>query len=124
MHVSPKGLFMRLKKPENKCRYCKSPFVPRPQLGLRQKACSDFACLKLRRQESKILWNKKNKTLHLQMIRDWFHAHPDYLKNYRLFHPDYRIKNSQATLKRKQMTKSKFDKRTRDLPSNHSIKGK
>lgn len=100
------------------CLYCGGKFVPRPNIGGRQKACGMLSCLRVRKKEADRKWHYRNRVIHLQMIRDWFLAHPGYLKEYRKNHPEYRLRNIQATQNRKaKHYQILFDKKTSKLAS-------
>lgn len=98
---------MRRKK---RCFWCRRWFLPRSNIGGRQKVCGRKRCGVVRKKEANRRWHRANRQIHLQMIRDWFVAHPGYLKAYRLSHPEYRRKNIKATLTRRLQTL--FDKKT------------
>src|SRR3990167_8319175 len=95
------------------CLYCGAEFIPRPNIGARQKACGMLACLRARKKEADRKWHCRNRVIHLQMIRDWFLAHPDYLREYRKICPEYRLRNIEATRNRKaRWLQNRFDKKT------------
>jgi hypothetical protein len=59
------------------------------------------------------------------MIRDWFLAHPGYLKAYRRTHPEYRLRNIKATRDRRaSWLRNWFDKKTSKLASACLSEGK
>lgn len=100
------------------CLYCGAKFIPRPNIGERQKACGLPLCFEARKKESDRKWHFRNRVIHLQMIRDWFLAHPGYLREYREKNPEYRLKNALATRNRKaRRLQNRFDKKTSDLAS-------
>lgn len=107
---------------KKRCLYCAGRYVPRPNVGSRQKACGAFFCLKARKRSADRKWHRKNRLLHLQMIRDWFQAHPGYLKAYRLNHPEYCRKNRLKAFWR--WRQRLFDKKTSNLVTLCLIKGK
>jgi len=63
-----------------RCCYCGKIFLPDPRVGDRQKACSK-ACQRLRKRENNRSFSRRNP--------GYWRGRYDYLRGWRLTHPDY-----------------------------------
>jgi len=113
---------MTMKQRKRKCLWCADPFFPNARLKSRQMTCGKNDCLLKQRRAAKKSWRWKHRALQRQMVRDWFAAHPDYLKTYRGQHPGYQERNRRAT--RLRMWQCRFDKRNRYFSNRRKIREK
>lgn len=100
-----------MRRIRRKCVWCADWFFPCPRLKSRQVSCGGATCVRRQQAAAKKSWRWKNRTIQRQMVRDWFAAHPDYLKTYRQQHPNLVDRNRRATRLRR--LQSRFDKRNR-----------
>ncbi len=81
------------KKTKKICRFCDCPFSPDPRCGIRQYACSNEICQKIRKRENGNHWLKdhpKYKEHKKKYDKGWRKRNPNHSKEYRKSHPDYR----------------------------------
>lgn len=111
-----------MRRIRKKCVWCAERFFPCVRLKSRQVSCGKPDCILRQRGAAKRRWRWKNRTLQRQMVRDWFAAHPDYLRTYRQRHPEYVAKNRLATRLRR--LRARFDKRNRYFVTYRRIREK
>ena len=96
----------------NRCRYCKSLFIPDPRVGERQKTCGDPLCQKAHKAENNARWRKSNPDYSRNdypRLKEWLDQHPGYLNEYRQTHPEYVKKNREAQRVRDRSKKLRLD---------------
>lgn len=78
---------------KKRCIICGKWYIPNPRTTKTQKTCSDPACRRERKLRADKTWLAKNPgwTAGRRVkARQWSQAYPDYWRNYRAGHPEYR----------------------------------
>lgn len=78
---------------KKRCIICGKWYLPNPRTAKTQKTCSDPACRRERKLRADKAWLAKNPgwTVGRRVkTRQWSQAYPDYWRNYRAEHPEYR----------------------------------
>lgn len=78
---------------KKRCIICGKWYIPNPRTAKTQRTCSDPACRRERKLRADKAWLAKNPgwTAGRRIkARQWSQAYPDYWRNYRAEHPEYR----------------------------------
>jgi hypothetical protein len=84
---------MELLMAKKRCIVCGTWFIPNPRTAKTQKACFDPDCRKERKRRADKSWRERNPDWsagRVSKVRDWNAQYPDYWRQYRAGHQEYR----------------------------------
>ena len=97
---------------KKQCIICGTWYIPHPRTFKTQKTCSNPACRKTRKRLADQTWRRDNpgwSAGRQGKIRDWNAQYPDYWRQYRADHPEYRARERERMRKHRVLSVAKQD---------------
>ena len=97
---------------KKRCIICGSWFIPNPRTAKTQKACTKPECRKARKQRADKAWREHNPgwdAARRPKVRIWNEQYPDYWRQYRAEHAEYRSRERERMRRNRVLSVAKQD---------------